>query len=686
MMRVEKLKVDRLSLGTIMQDIERGVIRIPRFQRNFVWERKLIITLLDSMYKEYPIGTIFFWDAPAQYNDLLRSIDHLNQPPLDAKRGYRFILDGQQRLTSLYAVIKGLTIGQEDYSKIVVDLDSPKPERIFQYRKADNQRWVSVRDLLAVDVFSLYNMLTTDTRKRNFERYRTALNNYPFSVVIVSDDMHVEDAIEIFERINRQGQKLTRYDLIAASVLKGDFDLRERVRRDIIDKLKHNFGKIEETSIPQALALNIKGKTEHATQLGLQTEEVETAWDKTVEAFLTAVDFVRQNLGVARKDFLPYDAMLPVLAYYFYTIGTSSVLSPYHREQIEIWFWRTAFSERYSGASQTRMTEDAAWIKRLIDENEPYNQSISLDISIVMGSSMRSTTSAVRNGVLCLLNLKRPLNFRNASEIEIKGEHFSRFTRAERHHIFPINFLKQGKYSKLRWVHLVPNFCFIPSDLNKYISDKAPSEYMEEMSKYYGSFEEFERVMLSHLIPVDDSSGIWTDDYELFLAQRANLLLDEIRWRCGVTTRLEPEQRHPIVDDLENTLRDFVHNTLLAHGDYWKHYIPGDIQKRVADRIDTHVSKTPGVSKETYRDTRSKLDFCDVSDYEKIILSKDNWVLFAPILKNKTECQRVLEDFREFRNALKHNREIDSLLDHRFQAAVIWLSQALNIDLGPYGM
>ena len=76
-MRTEKIKVDRFSLGTFIHDISQGRIRIPRFQREFVWERSRIQKLLDSMYKEYPIGTIFLWEAPAEYNHLLRDIEDL---------------------------------------------------------------------------------------------------------------------------------------------------------------------------------------------------------------------------------------------------------------------------------------------------------------------------------------------------------------------------------------------------------------------------------------------------------------------------------------------------------------------------------------------------------------------------------------------------------------------------------
>ncbi len=71
-----------------------------------------------------------------------------------------------------------------------------------------------------------------------------------------------------------------------------------------------------------------------------------------------------------------------------------------------------------------------------------------------------------------------------------------------------------------------------------------------------------------------------------------------------------------------------------------------------------------------------------MSDYSKIILRKDNWSLFGGVFKNRNDCERYFDDFREFRAALKHNREVDSMLHHRAQAALIWLTEALELDLG----
>lgn len=685
-MQTEKIRVASMSLARIMQDIEQGRLRVPRFQREFVWERTRIQALLDSMYKEYPIGTLFFWEAPSSYNHLLRDIDELQQPPRRNNENYTFILDGQQRLTSLYAVVKGLTIEGEDYRKIVIDLGNTDSEKLsFQYRNPDSQRWVSIQDLLSAEIFTIYNQLPNDDYKRRFERYRNLLTKYPFSVVVVSD-MELSDAIEIFERINQQGRRLSRYDLIAASVLTDNFDLRERTEKDLNEKLKSNFGKVSETNIPQSLALNIKNNTEYPTQMNLTSHEIQEVWDRTVDCILLTVDLLRHNMGVSRVNLLPYDSILPVLQFYFYYGNVQAVKSTAHMRELEQWFWRVTFSERYGGASQTRMSEDAKWIRDLITENKTTDLMITTDETTLIQASMRSTTSAIRNGVLCLLTLKRPLHFTNATEINLKEEYYSRYTRAEQHHIFPIGFLKRQGYSNSA-VHLVPNFCFIPSELNKRIQDAPPSEYFSEIRDQYHDEHDFLRVMSSHLIPADEESGIWKDDYELFLTQRANLIMNEIRILCGITSRVPEEQRNPVIDTIEYHVRETIHNVLSqAYGlNYWaSQYIPGDVDKRARERIDEYVRKTPGVSKQQLANARDRLDFVDVADYPKII--QKNWAHFSQQFRSPSEVERYLLDFKDYRNAIKHNRKVDALLDHRGNAAILWLSRTLSIDLSQHGI
>jgi|CXWK01.1.fsa_nt_gi hypothetical protein len=682
-MKIEKIKVDRMSLASLMNDMFQGRIRVPRFQRVFVWERKRIQELLDSMYKEYPIGTIFLWNSPPKYNHLIRTVDYLGVPQPKDGANYSLIVDGQQRLTSLFAVVYGRTIEGEDYRKIVFDLTPRDLSKRFLYREPDNRRWISVKTVIDRD-FQIYNNLPSDEHREQYQHCANLLANYPFSVVTV-DEMDIDDAIEIFERINRSGKPLNRFDLITASILSDDFDLREKTQSDIVEPLEQiGFGTIEETSVVQSLALVIKGRTESSTQMELTNNEVKEVWERVADCFLHAVHFVRENLAVTRVDMLPYDGILPILAYYFFYAKTNEVLGE-HREQLERWFWCVAFSERYSAASQTRMTEDALWIRELIDEGKKCEIPVNLIAEAFWQSSMKYTTSAIRNGVVCLLNSLRPLHFLNGTHTYVRGDHFESFVVADNHHVFPVGFLKREGYKTVE-VHKLPNFAFIAPDVDRWIANRAPSEYMEEIRERYGQ-EHFDRVMYSHLIPTDEHSGIWSNNYERFGRQRAELFLAEVRKRCGISDRLADEYRDPLVNAIEVGLRDSIHIQLgNQYGfDYWGKHVSRHVnEQQLEQRIDEHFRRIGRISGPERSDPRQKLNFLLVLDYLKIV--ENNWNCFSAIFDNLSDFRRAVDDFNTFRNAVKHNRSIDATIEHRAKAAIIWFSRQMDLDLTAFGL
>ncbi|MCB9452415.1 MAG: DUF262 domain-containing protein [Anaerolineaceae bacterium] len=679
-MRVPKINPHRSDLPTLMNEIHTGVIRIPGFQRDFVWEPKRIQTLLDSMCKEYPIGTIFLWRAPTAYNHLLRDLEIIQQPPLVADQRYSFLLDGQQRLTSLYVTIHGLAINGEDYSKIVLDLEHSDPDRsLFSKRqRIDYKRFIPVKDLLAYSTTAITRSLP-DHLVEKFEHYRNILITYPFSVVTVSD-MEIDDAIEIFERINRQGRRLDRYDLIAASVFTKDFDLRKQTEADIQNKITHDFGEIPNGVIPQMLALIIKGNAESSTQFGLDPKNVESSWEQTVSSFFSALNLLRNHFGVVREEFLPYDAILPVLTYYFFHSGLTEP-SRDHLLQLERWFWGATFSDRYSGSSQTRISEDAGWIRNLVAKNTEFNYQISAELNVLTEARLTHTTSSVRNGFLCALKLQRPLHFENGTEVPITPEEFGKLTDSSRCRIFSDSVIPNGMSS-----HSLPNFCFIPSGVTERLNmtTTPPSQYMRQLKASFSNPADFERIMASHLIPVDDDSAIWSDDYRLFLEQRAKLILARIYQLNGAEQTITEDD--PVVDAIEIALRDLIDTELKSrHGaGYWSTTIPAVVANEVSKKVRGDSRRSVQDQNVILSDPRKCLDYANPGEYWEII--KANMISASFHGQDDRSWERYLRDFQDYRNTTKHNRKADTLLSAKGLAASIWLSRVLNLNLSKYGV
>jgi hypothetical protein len=450
----EPLDPGKYFFSTLMNDIELGRVRLPPFQREFVWNPPKVISLMDSIYKGFPIGSFFYWKADRKYVTLFRDIESLSLPTPAPDHELFFVLDGQQRLTSVWATFKGATIKDDNYARICLDLDAAaqyekgSPEerrlvRVFEEADADNDRYVSLRDILS-DNTRIYDDIRdklSREKKDTLSNAREQFIRYPFSIVKIFD-LELEDAVEVFQRINQGGKRLTRFELVAANCWSESFDLAKSVK-DFNERIKErtDFGKVEPITFVQAMSLIAVGqcKTEH--ELGLKPKEVQSLWPRVSKAIGDAIDWTRDNYGVVRGDMIPYEAMLAVLPCYFAEHGTNVPLD--HKEWIDRWFWRSAFSERYSKSATTQMASDAKAIEELIGGKlELPNYALTINRDSLLKMRINRSSGAVRNGVLNLLSMAKPKHFVTGADISLAKDHFSELKDPNAHHIFPKNFLK----------------------------------------------------------------------------------------------------------------------------------------------------------------------------------------------------------------------------------------------------
>jgi len=663
-MQLQKIKVDELKLSDIVNEIEHGQLRIPRFQRDFVWERSKVIKLLDSIYKEYPIGSFFIWEADKKYNLFYRNIAELNLPQPDSYTSIRYILDGQQRATSLYAVIKGLTVDGTDYSSICFDFDNE--EFVVRYREHDD--CASLKDILGDNKFQIYNKLT-DERKRAFDKCYNIFTSYPLSVIIVREK-DLDEASDIFERINQGGKRLSIFDLIVASTWGEDFDLKERyiVLHDFLEE--KGFGSIPPEVVTHSASLILKGYCRNSYQLQLSKEELKDNWEEIVSAIKLSIDFLTNNLGAKIYDFVPYPSMIPLLAYlYFKTPGRS--ITKQMTEKVHEWFWKAALSERYAKSRETRMEEDRRVLfdKLLEGEDVKIVYPINLDEDKIIKSKI-STKSALRNAFFCMLALRHPKHFKTNNIVALDYLLCSDFNSPEKHHIFPKHFLKKQKFSN---EFSLVNFCFIPAELNKEILKKAPSDYF---ATYEQENQDFNEALEAQLISYDEA--IKTNDYKLFLQERAKAIFQEFERLLGSKIlQVAGTNANKALDEIELLLRTLIDKTLVASvgANYWSTCVPSDIKEKIQEKVSEFLRKNPG---KTWLDvsTIDSLSFCDIMDYSNIILK--NWQHFEQTFRSKFEVEKRFIAFKDFRNAVKHNREIDAVLQRDGEAALEWFSQVLK--------
>jgi len=200
--RSDNIRVIPDTLNNLIVAVEKGHYRIPQFQREYVWEKTKVLELFDSIYKEFPIGSFFLWKAGRQHNHLFRHSIDLQIAPIRDDDDVSFILDGQQRITSLYVTLRGLAAGGTDYRRICFDVKEEK----FTHRDPDTSRFISLRDIWQSNLLAIARHVPEahqDALGRCYEILRT----YPISIVQVGDK-DLLAVCKIFQRSNQSGKRL----------------------------------------------------------------------------------------------------------------------------------------------------------------------------------------------------------------------------------------------------------------------------------------------------------------------------------------------------------------------------------------------------------------------------------------------------------------------------------------------
>ena len=669
----QKIQVVPDTLNNLIVEVGKGEYRVPQFQREYVWEKSKVIELFDSIYKEWPIGTFFLWEAGREHNRLFRHSIDLNIPPIRDDDDITFILDGQQRITSLYVALMGLTVNGTDYGRICFDVKDQK----FTHREPDNRRYIAVCDIWQKDIIKIAKGIE-ESYQDSLGRCHHILGTYPLSIVKVRDK-DLPSACKIFQRINQSGKRLDRFDLISAMTFDPTFDLREKFKQDIITKLKQKaFGEISPAVVTQLMALVKEGTCTERIEYNLTSEEIQSMWSGIVDSVLLAAETLRENVGVKNASFLPYDAILTLVSY-LHAKSKRRSLKESELSWVKRWFWRASFSQHYGSGGATKIGRDRELFDRLLAGDLPaFEPAMNINSEVLIETKMTWSRSAIRNAFLCLLAQRDPVHLVNNQGLDLVNGGISDFTNPEKHHIFPQAFLS-GQSSGEAEVHVLPNFCFLPAELNKRISDTKPSIYIPELEK---ENPEFVGAAQTHIIPIGDNAGLTENNYLQFIKTRSELILGEIERLTGISTSPPEGQQHRAIGELETRLRDIIHSTLLeAHGqNYWKIVVPEDVRIETERRISAGLRKQPKRTPQDFDSAREKLNFCNPPDYLKLIIAKNNWQHFESVFRRKVDVERHMEAFSEFRNAVMHNRELTEISRRAGELALVWFRTVLPAE------
>jgi hypothetical protein len=503
-----------VPLSNLVDQVEAGELELPEIQRTYVWNRPQVRDLLDSLYRGYPVGTILVWQSdeapiarPLEVGGTGRNADFR-----------RFLLDGQQRLTSLTLASKGSNSS----------LRLPFPDIFFNFETEEFQvanalirrdpRWVSVTEVFkqgAIKVAMQRNLLERPDREVILERLNRLASVSKYLVPVhVLKGFTYEEVTDIFLRVNSRGTRLREAELAIAR-------LAFRLPGFVTDRLKQFEDEIDAAGYDIDLRFLLRCLTAVATgqpafpPLALVPEpEIVPAWDRTASAVRLFLNLLRNNLGIDSADWLPsLNALVVPVAYFarksFGEIDAKKVLR---------WFLLASTWQRYAGSAETDLSRDL----RALSNHEPFDDLI----EIIRHSAGRLELSAQDlddAGVSSPFFLATFLACRRLgatdwwSDIKLSStKPLGQEHSIELHHIFP-RALVSDIYPR-QDVNELANMAFVSKRKNLEISANDPGSYLQSISP--------ERLRQQY-VPLD--MDLWkVDRFQDFLAERRRLLAEGV--------------------------------------------------------------------------------------------------------------------------------------------------------------
>ncbi len=535
----------------LLSRVHGGQVRIPAFQRPFVWDPERIAHFIDSIYKGYPYGSLLFW-ATRERLAFDRNIGPYELPAPEDKLPITYVLDGQQRVTSLFLTFQTDLPRPEgdEYPEIYFDISASRNVQRSQFGA------VARDDVDPRIHFPLRSLFDSAEYRRATDHFRD-----DGAALEVLDDLHSRfkeamipvQAIEtedratvaiVFERINRLGVPLSPLELLSAWTWNEDFDLRQKFS-DLEEELEaFSFGDVVTGGdlILRCCAAILNGEPSvEALMDDTSGDEIREAFPRVENGIKGAIDFLSKQLHVETVQTLPYPLMLVPLSVYFAVPANAMRQTPAKElEELKQWFWRACFAERYSGQTLRAARTDIAEMFKLRD-GEPHDL---LKFPVYVDESFFSETSFRMNSArtatfVDLLASRGPRSFISGAEVDLKAV-LQSYNKSEFHHIFPKAHLEDLGVDP-REVNCLANFCFLSRADNNKIRRKAPDVYRQLMPD--------EEAVLAPILDaalVEDAD--FTSDYDSFRMARAGRLAAYARRLCGLADPADSASATPRAD------------------------------------------------------------------------------------------------------------------------------------------
>ncbi len=519
--------VDRVD--ELARRVLSGDVLLPKFQREFVWGRSQVLNLLDSVYRNYPIGSVLLWQSRQE----LRSENYIADLEIRLpKPDYpvNYLLDGQQRLSTICGAIYWNGSNPESIWNVAFDL---KKQEFIHLQSLDDPPLHVIRMNKLSDpsiFFQHVSILDSSSSpdKETIKLTATALFNrfkdYKIAVVTLGD-MKIEDVAPIFERINSTGTRLTIVDLMRAATWSQDFDLIDTIDGILETLNEKDFGGIDRKAVLRNLSAAAGGGFSVESIDNLRNHDSETlksAASETEEAYKKSVDFFMTEINIPSDSVIPYQNQIVVLTEIFRLLPrpTAEQFS-----EIKKWFWRTTLSGYFAGWNTGNMSTDLRTVQAFgKGDIKTIEFTYLKPRSDIWSKKVFRVNNAHAKALAITMGYFNPIDILNGQSIDV-SKALAWTNAKEFHHFFPMAFLKSLGVHHTK-INCLANIIYLTSSSNKIISDRKPSEYLIDLEKAAGS--KLYMWLKSNLITEEAFEAAKNDDFDTFIKLRSETIQQKI--------------------------------------------------------------------------------------------------------------------------------------------------------------
>ena len=511
-----------MEINTILSQIDLGSYAMPVFQRGYVWNRDQVRKLMNSLYRGYPIGELLVWNTTTD-PELARGSGDLTPGNVN------LILDGQQRMTTLYGIIRGeppkfFDGNANSFTNLYFNVEDEIFEFYMAAKMKGDKTWISVTDLMKAGA-SLFLQEKTQGNPEDINfwiSHMAALNKLDG---IKKLDIHIETVsgpdktidvvVDIFNNVNSGGTKLSKGDLALAKICGEWPDARESLKNTLARF--HNAGyDFTMEWLLRCVTVYLTGQPYFNALGQTSIDKIKKAVPETESMIGTCLDHIGSRLGLDHGRVLgSVFGIVTMLGYLRYSGGELSSSNEW--DKLLYWYIHAFLWGRYASSTESALAQDINTINRgdgidgLIRQLKQSRGDLTIRAEDFWGWS----TGARFYPLLYLLT--RINHSRDwGTNIELSNHLLGKNSTLEVHHIFPKDVLYKAEKSKAI-VNALANYAFLTKKTNLEISNRKPNEYFREYTKRCPGAVE------SHWIPTDEA--LWeVPKYEEFLSQRRIML------------------------------------------------------------------------------------------------------------------------------------------------------------------